>query len=111
VNHNAYICAEINKLEDEPLVSMRRSACTENEGDGAGAATPPTTPVSPELSAGAANGIFKIWVLIYALVGAQMGWLLRPFIGHPDVSFTWFRDREGNFFTSVFEHARVLIGW
>ena len=25
--------------------------------------------------------VFKVWLILYALVGAQMGWVLRPFIG------------------------------
>jgi hypothetical protein len=48
--------------------------------------------------------IFRVWVIIYALVGAQMGWILRPFIGCPEMHFTLFRHREGNFFQSVFNH-------
>jgi hypothetical protein len=41
----------------------------------------------------AANTIFYIWIVIYSLVGMQMGWLLRPFIGRPDAPFEWFRAR------------------
>jgi hypothetical protein len=63
-----------------------------------------------DVESGAANGIFKVWVVIYALVGAQMGWLLRPFIGNPNMEFSWFRPREGNFFLSVFEHLRHFMG-
>lgn len=75
------------------------------------AATPVALrPDAPEVSSGAAGGIFKIWVIIYALVGAQMGWLLRPFIGKPDMAFEWFRPRDGNFFASVFDHLRHLFG-
>jgi hypothetical protein len=59
---------------------------------------------------GHARSIFRIWVIIYGLVGAQMGWLLRPFIGSPDLPFTWFRYREGNFFMAVYQHVRTLIG-
>ena len=56
--------------------------------------------------------IFRLWVIIYALVGAQMGWLLRPFIGSPDLPFAWFRQREGNFFQSLFwQIHNLLIGW
>lgn len=47
---------------------------------------------------GPANAIFRVWVVIFALVGAQMGWLLRPFIGSPQMEFAWFRPRSGNFF-------------
>ena len=27
--------------------------------------------------------VFRCWVLLFALVGAQMGWVMRPFIGSP----------------------------
>lgn len=55
----------------------------------------------PVHAVGSARSIFRVWVIIYALVGAQMGWLLRPFIGSPDMPFTWFRARHGNFFQAV----------
>jgi hypothetical protein len=57
-----------------------------------------------------ANTIFYIWIIIYSLVGMQMGWLLRPFIGHPGGAFEWFRHREGNFFQSILEHLQKLLG-
>lgn len=59
---------------------------------------------------GAANMIFRVWIIIYALVGAQMGWILRPFIGHPGSTFEWFRPRDGNFFQAVFQSFRALMG-
>src|SRR5207302_1107134 len=40
-------------------------------------------------------------VLMFALVGAQMGWVLRPFVGAPDAPVAFFRAREGNFFQAV----------
>jgi hypothetical protein len=46
--------------------------------------------------------IFACWFLIYALVGAQMGWVLRPFIGTPELEFTLLRPRQGNFFVALF---------
>ncbi len=70
-------------------------------------------PIEPlntsERALGQAGFIFRVWVVIYALVGAQMGWLLRPFIGTPDIPFTWFRERYSNFFESVLIHIRHLI--
>lgn len=54
--------------------------------------------------------VVQIWVLVFALVGAQMGWVLRPFIGHPDAPFAWLRPREGNFFESVLRHLAALFG-
>lgn len=57
-----------------------------------------------------AKAVFNIWVLVFALVGAQMSWVLRPFIGDPDLPFTWLRSRESNFFTDVLEALLRLIG-
>lgn len=54
--------------------------------------------------------VFQIWVLIYALVGAQMGWILRPFIGSPNAPFQWFRPRSGNFFQAVLASLQNLLG-
>lgn len=45
--------------------------------------------------------VFRCWVILFGLVGAQMGWVLRPFIGAPDRPFTWFRTRDSNFFEVV----------
>ena len=45
--------------------------------------------------------VFACWVMVFGLVGAQMGWVLRPFIGSPDMPFTFFRARESNFFEAV----------
>lgn len=51
--------------------------------------------------------VFRIWVLLFAVVGAQMGWVLRPFIGNPADPFTLFRERDN---TSVFEAVATKIG-
>lgn len=55
------------------------------------------------------TAFFHIWVLLYALVGAQMGWLLRPFVGNPSLPFEWFRPRSGNFFQAFFDHLRHMF--
>jgi hypothetical protein len=54
--------------------------------------------------------IFQTWVLVFGLVGMQMAWLLRPFIGTPDKPFEWFRPRGGNFFEAVYTQATKLFG-
>lgn len=56
-------------------------------------------PPGPVMSPG--QRVFTIWIVIYAVVGAQMGWVMRPFIGSPDLPFQLFRGRESNFFESV----------
>lgn len=58
----------------------------------------------------AANVILMIWVTIYMLVGTQMGWILRPFIGAPGTPFEWFRSREGSFITGVWGAVRGFFG-
>jgi len=46
--------------------------------------------------------VFRLWVIVFALVGMQMGWVLRPFVGSPNTPFAWLRGRESNFFQAVF---------
>lgn len=55
--------------------------------------------------------IFRIWVVVFGLVGAQMSWILRPFVGNPQQPFTLFRQRESHFFQAVFEALRNLFSW
>jgi len=42
------------------------------------------------------------WCILFGVVGSQMGWVLRPFIGSPDAPFEWFRERDSNFLAAVF---------
>ena len=35
--------------------------------------------------------LLRIWLITFAFVGIQMGWVLRPFIGQPDRPTTFFR--------------------
>ncbi len=53
--------------------------------------------------------IFRLWVVVFGLVGAQMGWVLRPFVGYPGAPFSWFRGRESNFFEAVLRAVGHLI--
>lgn len=57
-----------------------------------------------------ARKTFQVWLLLYALVGAQMGWVLRPFIGKPDLHFQLFRAREGNIFIDLLRSIGQLLG-
>ena len=56
-----------------------------------------------------AINVFRIWTVVFALVGAQMGWVLRPFIGSSDLGFDWFRTRESNFFLDVLKAIGELF--
>jgi hypothetical protein len=50
--------------------------------------------------------VFRCWVVLFMVVGAQMSWVLRPFLGHPGQPFESFRGRESNFFEAV---ARTVV--
>ena len=54
--------------------------------------------------------IFGIWMLVFGLVGAQMAWVLRPFVGSPDRPFTWLRPRQSNFFEAIWRLLGDLLG-
>ncbi len=47
------------------------------------------------------KAVFRCWIVLFGLVGAQMGWVLRPFVGNPAAPFTWFRARESNVFQGI----------
>jgi hypothetical protein len=53
--------------------------------------------------------VFRCWILLFGLVGAQMGWVLRPFIGKPGMAFTWFRPRESNVFQGIMDALARLF--
>lgn len=41
--------------------------------------------------------MLRLWIVLYAFVGIQMGWILRPFIGNPGEPARFFReDAWGN---------------
>lgn len=78
--------------------------------------TPPPLPPPGALEAlderplgASVQGVFRCWMVLFALVGAQMAWVLRPFIGDPGQPFTFFRPRGSNFFISVWEHLVSLF--
>lgn len=52
--------------------------------------------------------IFKLWLIIYGIVGAQMAWILRPFIGDPGRPLEAFRETESHFFQGLFDAIRYL---
>ena len=79
--------------------SRQTSARTRTQGN---AGQPAARGISPRKT-------FRVWLVIYALVGAQMGWVLRPFIGAPHLPFELFRARESNIFVDVLHTLRELL--
>jgi hypothetical protein len=46
--------------------------------------------------------LLRGWLVLYAFVGVQMGWVLRPFVGEPGRPVTFFRaDTWGNAYLEV----------
>jgi hypothetical protein len=48
-------------------------------------------------------------VVLFAVVGGQMAWVLQPFIGDPSQPFEWYRTRQSNFFEAVLQAAIDLF--
>ena len=46
--------------------------------------------------------LLRAWLVLYAFVGIQMGWLLRPFIGVPSLPTTFFRQE-------AWDNAYVIV--
>ncbi len=63
----------------------------------------------PPPSRKAARIVLYVWLVVFALVGAQMSWVLRPFIGAPTMEFAWYRPRESSFFEGVIKAVRLLF--
>jgi hypothetical protein len=56
--------------------------------------------------------VFKIWVVIFAFVGIQLSWNMRPFLGSKNMEFQLFRtETQGNFYETVFSSIGHLFGY
>ncbi len=55
--------------------------------------------------------ILRFWLVLYAFVGTQLGWTLRPFFGSPGMPFQLFRERESNFYVSLLQAIGSLLGF
>ena len=52
-----------------------------------------------------------LWILLYAFVGSQLAWTLRPFFGAPGLPFELFRGLGGNFYTNIFASIGEVLGF
>jgi len=66
-----------------------------------------------ELSGGDANArrTLVAWLAGNLLLGSQLSWILRPFVGHPGLPVQFLRPNafEGNFFEIVFATIKYLL--
>jgi hypothetical protein len=59
----------------------------------------------------ARRNIVRLWILVYAFVGSQMAWTLRPFIGAPGLKFELFRQLGGSFYANIFASIGEMLGF
>jgi hypothetical protein len=55
--------------------------------------------------------LLYIWIVLYAFVGSQMAWTLRPFIGYPDARFELIRELGGNFYSNILISMGEVLGF
>lgn len=55
--------------------------------------------------------VLRLWMLLYAFVGSQLAWTLRPFFGAPGLPFELFRGLGGNFYTNIFASLGEVLGF
>lgn len=60
---------------------------------------------------GARSLVVRLWILVYAFVGSQVAWTLRPFVGAPSMQFELFRQLGGNFYTNIFASIGEILGF
>lgn len=54
--------------------------------------------------------LLRTWLFLFAFVGIQTAWILRPFIGHPDLPAQFFREEAwGNAYVEVAEKIRDVF--
>ena len=53
----------------------------------------------------------RVWVIIFAFVGIQLAWNLRPFVGYKSMAFELLRNNtQGNFYSSMIKSLGEMIG-
>ncbi|MCR9163172.1 MAG: hypothetical protein ACE37F_33395 [Nannocystaceae bacterium] len=59
-----------------------------------------------------ARRVLWAWMVTHGVVGAQMSWVLRPFVGNPTLPVRVLRSRpwEGSFFEAVFDMTVARMG-
>jgi hypothetical protein len=55
--------------------------------------------------------VVYLWIVVYAFVGSQMAWTLRPFVGAPGLGFELFRQLGGNFYANIFASIGEILGF
>lgn len=56
-------------------------------------------------------GVLRFWLFLYAFVGTQLAWTLRPFFGAPGAPFELFREMQGNFYLNILDGISEIMGF
>jgi hypothetical protein len=64
-----------------------------------------------EEGAGTRRWVLILWMFVYAFVGSQMAWTIRPFIGAPGTKFELFRQLGGNFYSNILYSIGEILGF
>jgi hypothetical protein len=106
----AFLLQTLQRLSQAPTLPPP-SLAEEYVGDEKGGLPPPGAiePIDDRPLVKHVKTVFRCWVVLFGLVGAQMGWVLLPFIGDPSRPFAWLRGRESNFFEAVWNAFRNLF--
>jgi hypothetical protein len=56
-----------------------------------------------------ALSIMRAWALLFAFVGIQLAWTLRPFLGDRNQPFRVFGNYQGNFYAAIIYAANKLL--
>lgn len=55
--------------------------------------------------------VLRFWLILYAFVGTQLAWTLRPFFGNPGRPFELFREMQGNFYLDIVKAIGEILGY
>jgi len=55
--------------------------------------------------------VLRFWLILYAFVGTQLAWTLRPFFGSPKAPFELFRHLQGNFYLDIAQAIGEIFGF
>lgn len=90
----------INRLGQQAEPTAAATSTTEASKEKLRAAPPATANMQ----------LLYIWLGLFAFVGTQLGWTLRPFFGDPGTPFALFRSLEGNFYGAMINVLLMLLG-
>jgi hypothetical protein len=88
---------ELEGLKDQELKELKKQSFKDQE--------------LKETTQATRTKLLQFWLVLYGLVGSQLGWTLRPFFGAPGEPFQLFRNIESNFYAQVIRIILNVLGF